>query len=298
MTATAIVNRNSGKSLDLDQDALRDTLETAFQEANLDVDLHLVAADEIGKALEQAASGPSDLIIAGGGDGTLNTAASLAMEYDKTLGILPMGTLNLLAKELNIPLDIAQSARLIASGTPREIDAAEVNGHYYFCSSYFGLPALFSEERENQRGEGFLQRLHGYLFRFPRLALAARRMAVAVHDGEHERLVRGLAFAVSNNPYDENASISLRRGTLTKGKLGFYATKHYSALAAVLLVAKFVVGRGSTDPKFVHMEADTLEVRSNRKTITVTNDGELMKLATPLRYRIHPAALRIVLPAG
>jgi diacylglycerol kinase family enzyme len=297
MSAIAIVNRNAGKSLDLDEDSLRTALETAFREAGLEADLHLVGAEDIGEALEQAASGPSDLIVAGGGDGTLNAAASLAVKHDKTLGILPMGTMNVLARNLDVPLDLSQAARVIATGTVRKIDAAEVNGHYYFCNSYFGLPALFSEERENQRGEGFFNRLFGYLFEFPKLALAARRMAVAVHDGERERLVRSLAYAVSNNPYDQSEEMALHRGSLTKGKLGFYATKHYSALALPLFIAKFAIGRGSTDPSLVHMEADALEVRSSRKTIAVTNDGELMKLATPLRYRIHPAALRVVLPA-
>lgn len=298
MTATAIVNRNSGKSLEQDESALRETLETTFREAGLEVDLRLVPAEDIGEALEAAVRGPSDLIIAGGGDGTLNAAAALAMEHDKTLGILPMGTMNLLARNLDIPLELSDAVRMIASGEPRMIDAAEVNGHYYFCNSYFGLPALFSEKRESQRGQGFMERAYGYLFEFPRQALAARRMAVAIHDGEREQILRGLAFAVTNNPFDESGGITRRKSPLNGGKLGFYATKHNSALAFAVLIAKFMAGAGPGDPNLVHLEAETLEVRSKRKTITVTNDGELMKLETPLRYRIHPGALRIMLSAS
>ncbi len=296
MTTVAVINRKSGTALGFEPGALEDLLGRAFAGAGLEVDLQFVEPEEIDEALEQAARESDGLFIAGGGDGTINTAACHAIAHDKTLGILPMGTLNRLAHDLRLPLELADAAQLIGTCEPRRIDAAEVNGEIFFCNSFFGLPALFAEVRAEIRGARLLSRMRRYLFDFPRAAFRARRIAVTVNDDAKDQTIRGLAFAISNNPYDEDTLLTLQRGTLDSGELGFYATKHYSAPAVLFLLVRIMFGRWDADPQFVRTRAKKIKVRTPHKHLKLTNDGELMRMETPLTYRIRPRALSVVAP--
>ncbi|HKK29415.1 MAG TPA: diacylglycerol kinase family protein [Alphaproteobacteria bacterium] len=296
MRAIAIINEEAGSSLGYDRDSLKSTITETFQAEGMTVDLWSVPSIEIEEALRAAAKSDVPLLVAGGGDGTINTAASYAMKHDKTLGILPMGTLNRLANDLRIPLDLREAIRVIARGERHRIDAAEVNGHLFFCNSFFGLPAIFAETRAELRGRPLLHRLRGYLYELPRSAFAARRIVVAIDDGTEKQMIRGLAFAVSNNPYVEEDVLTLRRGALNQGKLGFYASKHYSVFGVIWLLIKVLFGFWNKDPYFFRKSVETVQVRSKRSRIKLTNDGEVMRLQPPLNYSVHPAAVSIVLP--
>ena len=82
-----------------------------------------------------------NLVVLGGGDGTLNSAAHALMETDLPLGILPLGTANDLARTLRIPSDPAAAAEIIVAGHSRWIDLGEVNGKPFFNVASLGLSA-------------------------------------------------------------------------------------------------------------------------------------------------------------
>src|SRR6202007_1583715 len=106
-----------------------------------------------------------------GGDGTIACAAQQIVGTDIVLGILPSGTMNVLAVDLNIPVgDVAAAIAVLRDGRVREIDAAEVNGQLYLCGSMLGLPARLARYREMGRGKGSMTRLW---LRFTRAAFRA-----------------------------------------------------------------------------------------------------------------------------
>src|SRR5262249_19757141 len=81
-----------------------------------------------------------DLIIIGGGDGTLNAAAEGLVEAQKPLGILPLGTANDLCRTLNIPHDLPSAGAVIRAGHQRRIDLGWVNGKHFFNAASLSLP--------------------------------------------------------------------------------------------------------------------------------------------------------------
>ena len=102
------------------------------------------------------------VIVAAGGDGTLNAVAASLMGLDIPMGILPLGTFNYVARVLNIPLDLLEATEVIATGTTRNIHVAQINDHIYLNNAILGLYPLFIQKRElyNQRFGRFP--LHAY----------------------------------------------------------------------------------------------------------------------------------------
>ena len=87
-----------------------------------------------------------DLVILGGGDGTLNSAAPALTETGLPLGILPLGTANDLARTLSIPTDLREAAQVIVNGHVRRIDLGEVNGKPFFNIASLGLSVKMTRE--------------------------------------------------------------------------------------------------------------------------------------------------------
>jgi diacylglycerol kinase family enzyme len=99
-----------------------------------------------------------DVVLIGGGDGTLNAAAPGLMDTGLPLAILPLGTANDLARTLGIPSDIKEAVRLAVTGTARRIDLGEVNGIFFFNVASIGLSVELAREltREMKRRWGVL----------------------------------------------------------------------------------------------------------------------------------------------
>ena len=88
------------------------------------------------------------VVVAAGGDGTLNAVAHQLMHTDIPMGVLPLGTFNYVARVLNIPLDLIQAAQVIATGNNRQVHVAQINEHIYLNNASLGLYPLFIQKRE------------------------------------------------------------------------------------------------------------------------------------------------------
>ncbi len=114
----------------------------------------------IARQLEQAALDRPDMIVAAGGDGTISAAAATAREIGVPLGIVPLGTMNLLARDYDIPLDVDAALDVIARGHARPVAAASLDGHLFLHSAFIGMPVRIGTHREARRGAlGILERL-------------------------------------------------------------------------------------------------------------------------------------------
>ena len=94
-----------------------------------------------------------DLVIVGGGDGTLNSAASGLAYTGLPLGVLPLGTANDFARTVGIPNDPVKAAEIIAAGNAKPVDLGEVNGHLFFNVASIGFSAELAARTERTRQE-------------------------------------------------------------------------------------------------------------------------------------------------
>src|SRR5438132_11799820 len=138
MRIRAIVNRAGGTLTGVEEEEQK--IVAGFAAAGVEADVRMTESADIYEALKEAAAAPGlDAVVAGGGDGTLSCAAGHLAGTGRAFGILPLGTLNHLARDAGIPADIEEAARVIAAGHVREIDVAEVNGRVFVNNSSVGL---------------------------------------------------------------------------------------------------------------------------------------------------------------
>ncbi|HEY7646588.1 MAG TPA: diacylglycerol kinase family protein [Hyphomicrobiales bacterium] len=296
MRCHAILNSRAGTVIGAGPAAFEAKLTDAFRKAGHSISVETVEPAQIGPRLAAAAREGYDALIIGGGDGSVNAAATALLGRKTALGVLPLGTLNWLAQDLNISLDVDEAIRQLAEAEPQEIDVGEVNGSIFLCNSFIGLPPMISERRQDLRGQPIGERLRGYLALPKELARSVRRLALLIDDERAPRLTRALTVVISNNPYRVEAALMPKRRALDEGRLGLYISKHRTISQTVFLMVRAALGRWQGDPNLESQELQRLTIRSRAKRLRVSNDGELLWLDTPLRYRIRPKALTVLRP--
>ena len=237
------------------------------------------------------------LVIAAGGDGTVSAVGGALAGSDTALGILPLGTLNHLARDLGISFDLEQAAVVIAAGHRRRIDTVSVNGRMFLNNSSVGLYSLLVDGREAG------QRRFGWTKRRAMISAAIRTLARMHHhrlrlsgNGKSATIDTPLLF-VGNNDYAVALPAAGRRHSLDDGKLCVMVLRRTGRWHLLGVIARALTGRTRADDMIrVDTSAD-LQVDSRRSTLSVAIDGETTHLAPPLTYRIHPRALNVLAPS-
>ena len=255
------------------------------------------AATDVTALAKRAAAGEDRIVVAGGGDGTISGVAAVLAGTEKTLGVLPLGTLNHFAKDLRIPLDLPGAVATIAGERATEVDVGEVNGRVFINNSSLGIYPQIVANREAQqerlaRGKWtafFWATLRAFR-RFPFLHLTIKV--------EGKELVRRTAFLfVGNNEY-QIAGFNLGgRTCLNAGKLGLYLTHRTGRLGLFRLAFRALLGRLEQAEDFDAFCVEEATIDARRLRLLVATDGEVTLLETPLHYRIRPRALRVLVPA-
>ena len=296
MRIHAILNRNAGTVIGAGAEVFEQKLTETFRSAGHDISVETVEANQIGARFRDAAERGYDALIIGGGDGSVNAAAAVLLDHRTALGILPLGTVNRLARDLGLSADVDTALRLLADAEPRRIDVGEVNGHIFLCNSFIGLPPMVTERRAKLRGRPLGERLRGYAAMPMQIARGARRLAILVDDEETAKAHRALTVVVSNNAYSEHPNLVLKRRALDEARLGLYISKHRTVPRTVWLLLRASLGLWKGDPDLEARELEKVTIHSRNRRLRVANDGELLTLETPLQYRIRPKALTVLVP--
>src|SRR6267143_4263041 len=145
-----IINIHSGLS---DKEEARRLLTEIFKAGGVESEVSLAKSGaEVARLARQAVHDKWTVIVAGGGDGTVNTVASQVIGTDKILGVVPLGTLNHFARDLKIPAELELAAQVFVSGRTIHVDVGEVNGRIFLNNSSLGLyPTIVSEREKKQR---------------------------------------------------------------------------------------------------------------------------------------------------
>src|SRR6185295_11574216 len=135
-----ILSAGAGTVAGGDNQKICELLARIFSENQIDADISLAQSGaEVTQLAQDAARGPYKVMVAAGGDGTVNSVAAAAVDGGKILGVLPLGTLNHFARDLKIPSDLEAAANTIVTGHTTTVDVAEVNGRIFVNNSSLGL---------------------------------------------------------------------------------------------------------------------------------------------------------------
>jgi diacylglycerol kinase family enzyme len=292
---SAVVNRDAGSLEDIDIEAFCVSLRDRLEDAGAPTDVVTASATEIEAAMEKAFGGPAEIVIIGGGDGTVTGAAALALRYKKVLGVIPLGTFNLMARDLDMPLDPDAAIAALAAGAVRTVDVGFVNGRLFLCQSGLGFFSRFAQARQRSRAT----RSSSKWLKAARALLAALRrtriLDVRVNSEGGSRRFRSLALLITINAYHRNPGDLLRRDRLDGGQLALYSIRYRTAAGLIVFALKLLLGRWHRDDQLEILPSRELTIARRRgRKLPVTLDGELLVLPTPLRYRLFPRALRVL----
>lgn len=289
-----IVNPGSGESRGPDAAALL----AAFRRAGLDAQLHEAAPGTDFTALLARVLGTRPrMLVAAGGDGTLNAVAAAAIEHDLPLGVVPMGTFNHFARDLDLPLDPEAAIAVIAAGRERRVDAAMANDRVFLNNASIGLYATIVVQRDRLERRLGSSRL-GALLRATWAALRDPDPLEITIEADGERVRRRTHFVfVGNNDYTLQGAAAGTRARLDDGRLSVYVM-HPSTVPGLLWLALRILLRGTSGARDLDaFSVPSCIVHARQARVRVARDGEVGTLDCPVRFRVLPGVLRVLVPA-
>jgi YegS/Rv2252/BmrU family lipid kinase len=295
MRVDVIVNAGSGAGVDAER---RRRFADAFEAAGADARISLASdGTDLETLAHSAARGDAATVVAGGGDGTMNSVAAAVIGAGKTLGVLPLGTMNHFAKDLGIPLDLEGAVRTIVAGDAVRVDVGEVNGRIFLNNSSLGLYPRVIRERERQQRLGwgkwpaYVWAALAVLRRYPFLEI---RLSV-----EGRALTDRTPFVfVGNNEYQMDRLTIGSRACLDGGHLSVYTASHTGRMGLVRLALRALLGGLRQDRDLLAFATTDLRVDTRRTRVRIALDGEVTTMEPPLHYRVRPGALRVLAPLG
>lgn len=294
---TLLLNRASGgNQRGLLASEVCETVHETFRKAGHFMVSSVVDPDKIEDEIKDAIAAQPDAIIIGGGDGTVSTAARLLGGTGIALGILPMGTFNLAARDLGVPLDIQAAADFLAIADSIPIDVLSVSGHACLCTTIFGFYPEFSNifEKRDHGGHWWKKSLK-LVTGIPKIFARARPLSLAWNADGKIGKARTKFSAFVPGQYRSSAGIVPARTDFRAGTMTAYIGKQKTAAAAIRGMLDYILGRHEQNPDLEILKAHTIELRaSRRKHCTVMLDGEIIRLKLPIHLDILPAHLHVL----
>ena len=291
-----ILNANAGtaNALGLTAESLDVLFEANGLSATVDARNDVPLAQRIADAMASGAS----TIVAAGGDGTITALAAALVGTDRHLAILPLGTVNALAKDLSVPLDLQAAVAALATGQHHRIDVGEVNGRVFLHKVVIGLIPGVAAGRERIRGRQDTAAKIGFLRYFFRRLARTKRIAVVIETNDGDRRVeRVQALAVASNSYDEGLGQFFSRHSLDRGTLTLYILRHFTLRDFLRLTTRMLLGRWQDDAALSMESVKSVTIDMRKDLLRVMFDGEVETLHTPLHFTIRPKALSVIVPA-
>jgi diacylglycerol kinase family enzyme len=255
------------------------------------------AGVDVGVLARRAAREGNGVVVAAGGDGTVNAVAAQIVGSRAALAVIPLGTLNHFARDVGIPLDLDRAVRAIVAGHRQRIDVGAVNGRIFVNNSSIGLypSVVIRREKRRRQGSGRWAALFWasltVLRRHPMLDVRLQMNGSA-------RSYRTPLVFVGNNEYAIEGPGLGRRSGLRDGTLAIYVSRRHGrhGLLALALRSLFRSLREALDLEALTATHVTIETR--RRHLAVATDGEVNVMATPLQYENRPGALEVVVPGN
>jgi diacylglycerol kinase family enzyme len=299
MRVVAVINEGAGTVLRLQgMDAAG--LRRMFAEAGVEAEVEIVPGERVPEVARAAVAAGADAVLAGGGDGTVRAVAGVLVGGDVPLGVLPLGTLNHFAKDLEIPTDLGEAVRLVSSAVVRRLDVGEVNGEVFVNNSVLGFYPPLVRMRDWQRRSQSRGKPRG---KWVATVLSLLRMlpnlpSVHVHvlaDGVETVHDTRFAF-IGNNEYEMSLFSYGARRRFDSGNLYLYIARPQTRLGLLGMTLLGFVRDVTRTSLFEQWTLPEFTIETDKAALPVYLDGEVTLMQPPLHYRTRNRALPVLLP--
>jgi diacylglycerol kinase family enzyme len=291
-----VINGTAGS---LQNGSAQNTLQQLFSDAGVTIELHQPPPGRLPAVLAELVKSKPDVIVVGGGDGTLSTAANILADTDITLGVLPLGTFNHFAQDLNIPLDLTEAIATIAANRRKKIDVGEINGRVFINNASMGFYPYAVSKREQTRHQLGISKLPamglallGIIWRLP-----VFRLQVEINN--KFEMIKTSFLLLGNNHYQAEPLGTIKRQSLDQGGLSIFYTRRAHRTDLLMVILRLLIGKLQKSAEFSEHWAEQIEItlRRRQKRLKIALDGEVTVMASPLSAHIRRHALQVIAPA-
>jgi diacylglycerol kinase (ATP) len=243
---------------------------------------------------QQAARDGAEIIIAAGGDGTLHAIANGVLNTNSTLGILPMGTMNNIARSLNIPEDIKQACAIIAAGETSQIDVGKINDTIFLEVAGIGLEAALFPAAEELKKRGILSTLQGIIHGLYTLIAFSPTKFTITFDGRKRRHVQAIQISICNSPYYGAHLQFAPTAIMDDGLLNVLIYRKFSKFDYLRHAYSISKGQRDLAPRVSRRKIKTMRIEAEHP-VEIHADG-VPQGYTPATISIQPGVLKVRVP--
>jgi len=295
-----VLNAGSGHSETEERiSTIRDVMDRSGRVCHLEVvdkpeRLEDIAREMAGKAL---ASG--GVLVAAGGDGTINTVAHQAVLAGCPFGVLPQGTFNYFGRTHGIPEDLTEAVYAMLRADVQPVQVGMLNNKIFLVNASVGLYPALLEEREHDKREYGRSRVVAFLSAIKMALRPHRHLRIALElDGKEKRLHTTTLFVGNNRLQMEQVGMQELTEAVEEGQLVALAPKPMGKLGLLGLLIRGAFGRLGDGDDLIAFPFKSMTVRTpsfyGRKRLKVATDGEVDKMATPLQFRVLEGRLKLL----
>lgn len=293
-----VLNTGSGRG---DAQALQDTIRRVLDEAGRRYQLMPVddpsQLTETARAAVVQARQAQGIVVAAGGDGTLNAVASQVLGRGVPFGILPQGTFNYFGRRYGISQDTEPALRSLLAGELRPVQVGLLNGRLFLVNASLGLYPQLLEDREAYKQRFGRSRLVALWSGLVTLLRAPRQLSLRLEYEGRARDLRSPTLVVGNNRL-QLEHIGIDATELDRNRLVAMASRPVGTLALYGLLLRGLFSRLGDAEHVISFAFDRLTVSiRGRHRIKVAMDGEISWMDTPLEFEVSDTPLPLVVPA-
>jgi diacylglycerol kinase family enzyme len=297
-----VLNAGSGAAETAER---RAAIEDVLTAAGRRFHLHLV---EDGDQLDDAAVAHAGqacrqggILVAAGGDGTINAVARQAVAHGCPFGALPQGTFNYFGRTHGIPEDLAQAVHALLTAQERPVQIGSVNGRIFLVNASIGLYPKLLEEREQDKRHFGRSRVVAAFSALKTILLPHRRLRLALESDERTLRLRTSTLFVGNNRLQmEQVGLTAVTPDVADGMLAAVAPRPVGRLGMLALMLRGALGKLAGTDDVTAFGFRRMTVRTpfyGRRRVKAAVDGEVLELTTPLHFEALEGRLRLLLPA-
>ncbi|MDP2004938.1 MAG: diacylglycerol kinase family protein [Rubrivivax sp.] len=243
------------------------------------------------------------VVVAAGGDGTINTVAQAALGSGCAFGVLPQGTFNYFSRTHGIPSDPAQALQVLLAGHAQPVQVGLVGERVFLVNASLGLYPQLLEEREDWKRQFGRSRLVAFGAGLATLLRGHRNLRLRVESQGQERELRTPTLFVGNNALQLQQLGLPEAEAVDDGRLAAIALRPVGLFRMLGLLWRGAWGRLGEADELIHVATRRLTVRQRRRLgafgagrIKVATDGEVTWMRLPLTFRVAPQTLDLLRP--
>ncbi len=288
-----------------DAQQARDAIETACARSGRALKITAVPRpSELPTLAQQAvaqALRAGGVVVAAGGDGTLNAVAQATLGSGCAFGVLPQGTFNYFGRSHGIPSDTAQAMQGLLHGRVQPVQVGLVNERLFLVNASLGLYPRLLQDREQWKQQLGRSRVVAFLAGLMSLLRGHRSLNLRIELDGHSHQVRTPTLFVGNNRLQMEQLLPERVADIDAGRLAALMLRPVGSLAMLGLALQGALGQLGEADALCHFAFKRLTVgparRLGARHIKVATDGEIIRLRLPLVFQVSPQPLMLVLPA-